>query len=293
MSENALGKASSDNGSVDKDSSVPVHRREEWLREHYWDKEESVYEMADIAGVSARTVSDWMDKKGVEKRGNHKRAHAVTDGDADDPDEYRSEGWLRNQYVEQNKSVIEMADSAGVTPTTICNWMDAAGVETRGPHQRDHITQATASDRLADESWLREKYVEEELSSLEIGERVERTAAAVRYWMDKHGIDARDPIDAVPRGEDHPDWDGGHTIEYGGEWIQQREKAIQRDGEACRRCGLSREKAREESGRDLHVHHIRKLKEFDDISEGHKLSNLLTVCQPCHDAIEGIPIDVT
>jgi 5-methylcytosine-specific restriction endonuclease McrA len=232
-----------------------------------------------------------MDKLGVEKRGNHKRADTVTDGDEPDAERYRSEEWLRTQYVEQNKSVVEMAEQAGVTPTTICNWMDAAGVEIRDPHQRDHIVSANASDKLADESWLRDKYVEERLSTPEIAERVGRTQAAVAYWMKKHGVEWRDSKEAAPRGEEHPDWDGGHTLEYGGEWQERREEAIQRDGEACRRCGTTREEARDKTGRDLHVHHIQKLKEFDDPSNGHELDNLLTVCQSCHAKIEGLPID--
>lgn len=291
MSESASGEADSDSDAPDKDSSVPVHHREEWLREHYWDKQMSVYEMAELADVSDRTISYWMDKKGVEKRGNHKRAHAVTNGETADAERYRSKEWLRTQYVGENKSVVEMADAAGVTPTTICNWMDAAGVETRDPHQREHIVNANANENLADSEWLREKYHGEELSTPEIAERVGRTQAAVAYWMRKHGVEWRSPKEAAVRGEEHPDWDGGHTLEYGGEWRERREEAIERDGEKCRRCGVTRKEVRETSGRDLHVHHIKKLKKFDDPSEGHRLENLLTVCQGCHAVLEGLPID--
>lgn len=276
---------------MSKTTSAPDYHREEWLRRHYWDEQMSVYDMADVAGVSDRTISYWMDKNGVEKRGNHKRAHAVTNGDTATAERYRSEEWLRAQYVEENRSVIEMADAAGVTPTTICNWMDAAGVETRGPHQREHIVNADATEKLTDGEWLREKYHDEELSTPEIAERVDCTAAAVGNWLQKHGIEARNAKEAALRGDDHPDWDGGHTLEYGSEWRERREEAIKRDGEKCRRCGVTREVARETSGRDLHVHHIKKLKEFGIPAEGHRLGNLLTVCQGCHAALEGLPID--
>lgn len=285
------GEPDSSTDGTSKEVSEPVHHQEEWLRRQYWDKERSVYEMADLADVSDRTISHWMDKLGVEKRGNHKRAHAVTGDNPDDARKYKSEEWLRTQYETERKSVIEMADMAGVTPTSICNWMDAAGVETRGPHQRDHVVNADVNEKLADKTWLQEKYVEQELSTPEIAERADCTAAAVWNWMGKHGLETRSPKEAIPRGEQHPSWDGGHTVEYGGEWQEQREKAIQRDSEKCRRCGVTREEERNTTGRDLHVHHIRKLKYFDDLSEGHSLDNLLTVCQDCHAAIEGLPID--
>ena len=291
MSESALGKATGSSDADDKESSVPVHHREEWLRRHYWDKEMSVYEMADVADVSARTIGDWMNKKGVEKRGNHKRAHAVANGNSEEAKRYRSKEWLRTQYVEENRSVIEMADVAGVTPTSICNWMDAAGIETRGPHQRSHIVQSDVTEILTDGAWLREQYVEKELSTLEIAERAGCTPATVSNWMEKHGIDARGPFECKPRGEDHPHWAGGHSLEYGPEWREKREKAIQRDGESCRRCGAERSTVRDRTRRDLHVHHIQKLKTFDNPSDAHELDNLLTVCSGCHAAIEGLPID--
>ena len=289
--ENACGEASSSTDADSIDSSVPVYHNEEWLRRHYWDKQMSTYEMGDIAGVSNRTICYWMDKNDVEKRGNHKRTHAVTGKSPDDAHKYKTKEWLRTQYVEKDRSVIEMADMAGVTPTTICNWMDAVGVETRGPHQRDHITNADANEKLADKAWLREKYEDEKLSTLKIAELAECTAAAVWLRMKKHGLKTRSPKEAIPRGEQHPSWDGGHSLEYGGEWIEQREKAIQRDNEQCRRCGVSRKEVQETTDRDLHVHHIRKLKRFDDLSEAHRLVNLITLCQNCHAALEGVPID--
>ena len=289
--ENACGEASSSTDADSIDSSVPVYHNEEWLRRHYWDKQMSTYEMGDIAGVSNRTIRYWMDKNDVEKRGNHKRTHAVTGKSPEDASKYKTKEWLQTQYVEEDRSVVEIADMAGVTPTTICNWMDAVGVETRGPHQRDHIIQSTASKQLSNESWLREKYEDEKLSTPKIAELVGRTQAAVAYWMRKHGVEWRDSKEAALRGEQHPDWDGGHSLEYGGEWIEQREKAIQRDNEQCRRCGVSRKEVQETTDRDLHVHHIRKLKRFDDLSEAHRLGNLITLCQNCHAALEGLPID--
>jgi len=53
-----------------------------------------------------------------------------------------------------------------------------------------------------------------------------------------------------------------------------REKTILRDGERCRKCGLSREENRRKSGKDLYVLHIKDRKD-------NNLRNLITLCSRC------------
>lgn len=73
---------------------------------------------------------------------------------------------------------------------------------------------------------------------------------------------------------------------YGREWTDVREEAIQQAGSECHRCGLSRSEHREQYGDDLHVHHITPVREFDQPSEAHSLSNLEPLCAVCHPIVE-------
>lgn len=67
---------------------------------------------------------------------------------------------------------------------------------------------------------------------------------------------------------------------YPDHWNRLRVKVLNRDGHECTNCGVS---AQEET---LHVHHK------TPISDGgsHSLSNLITLCHPCHEAEHNHPI---
>lgn len=81
----------------------------------------------------------------------------------------------------------------------------------------------------------------------------------------------------------------------GDNWEEQRQKAMERDGEKCVRCGISREKHKEQTGFDLHVHHRIPRKRFyndpdKDIEEANRLQNLITLCSSCHRILERLPV---
>jgi len=65
---------------------------------------------------------------------------------------------------------------------------------------------------------------------------------------------------------------------YNGErWEKARNAALARD-RVCQDCG---------TGDNLHVHHIRPVRTFDDYGEAHDLNNLVVLCQHCHPEWEG------
>lgn len=70
---------------------------------------------------------------------------------------------------------------------------------------------------------------------------------------------------------------------YGANWREQRAKARARDV-ACTRCGVFRN----ESGSDLHVHHIIPFRVFgvSQYKKANHLSNLTTLCDKCHRIVE-------
>jgi len=94
-------------------------------------------------------------------------------------------------------------------------------------------------------------------------------------------------------GENHPNWSGGYTNWYGANWDSQRKKAVIRDQSRCQDCGVSALTL----GKELHVHHIRPLKDFKNEYQeptwwerGNRLRNLVTLCPECHRKWEGIPL---
>lgn len=84
-------------------------------------------------------------------------------------------------------------------------------------------------------------------------------------------------------------WKGGHADYYGPNWKTQRRAARDRDGHTCQSCGITSTV----HGRAMQVHHIRPFKSFGYIAgvndlylEANDLSNLISLCAPCHISLE-------
>ena len=68
----------------------------------------------------------------------------------------------------------------------------------------------------------------------------------------------------------------------GANWDVQSMKARERDGFACRVCGI----AEEELGGRLDVHHQIPYRRFKSNVEANKLEHLVSVCPACHGQLE-------
>lgn len=103
--------------------------------------------------------------------------------------------------------------------------------------------------------------------------------------------DRKKKISAAFSADKHPNWQGGGDIKYRGRrgagWAAQREKAIQRDGFKCVRCGMSRQEHYEAHGCDLNVNHKRPFWQFNgDNQKANRLSNLESLCKKCHTEVD-------
>lgn len=99
---------------------------------------------------------------------------------------YRDETWLREEYAEKRRSSTELANDCGVTPTTICDWLERHGIERRNQQE------AQKPDKpYTDGDWLREEYVENGRSMKDIGEECDVSAAVILKWLRRHDIETR------------------------------------------------------------------------------------------------------
>jgi len=73
---------------------------------------------------------------------------------------------------------------------------------------------------------------------------------------------------------------------YGKDWDTVREQVKKRDKNRCQSCGVSVDSL----DRDLDIHHIMPLREFDSVGNANSLDNLVALCGSCHSKWEGIPL---
>jgi len=75
--------------------------------------------------------------------------------------------------------------------------------------------------------------------------------------------------------------------DYGSNWKEQRNKAIERDRYRCQSCGDHINELRDEESSGLEVHHIVPIREFDEPEDANFQENLITLCSKCHHKVEG------
>lgn len=158
----------------------------ERLRREYKNKQKSQVEIAEELGVDSSTVDRWMKKHGIETRSYSEAAS--TGGNIR---KLRDEEWLREQYKNQRKSTLEIADELDVSASTVSRWIDKHGIEKRSQSERQSEGNI---ERLWNGEWLREQYENQQKTTYEIAEELNVGRTTVCDWLKRHGITIRSSI---------------------------------------------------------------------------------------------------
>lgn len=108
---------------------------------------------------------------------------------------YKNKDWLYKKYYDEELNITEMAEIAGCSGMTICNWMDKFGYERRSNSEahkgieKIEFFKDWTEKEIKD--WLHEKYWEEKLSMYEIAKEVECCCQTIYNWMKKLDIEKR------------------------------------------------------------------------------------------------------
>lgn len=220
---------------------------------------------------------------------------------------YKERDWLKEQYIERNLSVTEVAGIAGTSTTTVKKWLRRHGLR-KGPGVRNRWTFANEGKLHADRDWLEEQYVVEGLDQASIARLAGVSRYTIRSWVRKHGLqkpagswtvgrapwnkgrryragwnhtpEVRRRLSGHKKGANNPQWRGGITrqavtIRRGVNEL--RPHVLERDGYRCRLCGAH--------SKQLEIHHIIPVWARPELVLD--LDNIATVCRPCHLEIGG------
>jgi hypothetical protein len=163
----------------------------------------------------------------------------------------------------------------------------------KGTHWREHKP-------FWEKDWLNNQYSMLGRTAMEIAKEYNCTESNILFWLRKHGIKARD-ISTIrkkkkwglcgsdnpmwnKRGNLNPNWKGGIASERQAFYVSRKWKDAcsfvwKRDNATCQRCHLYR-------GNDLSIHlHIHHIKSFSEKKLRAKPSNLILLCEACHNYI--------
>ena len=151
-----------------------------------------------------------------------------------------------------------------------------------------------------EKEWLIDNYVTNNRSTGDIAKEFGATDSAILFWLKKHDIPRRSISEARNikhwglagsdnpmwnmRGELNPNWKGGITPErqefYTSiAWKKSCSSIWKRDKATCQRCGLLH---KDDLGVPMHVHHIISFQEKELRAD---VSNLVLLCEPCHQFV--------
>lgn len=93
--------------------------------------------------------------------------------------------WLRHQYFDRKKEAEEIKEMIGC-PLTVLHWWFTE-------HDIDIRNNAEYRE-LYDKNWLRSKYIEDDMTAMEISEELGCAHGTVRDYLSQHGIRKRDEM---------------------------------------------------------------------------------------------------
>jgi len=111
------------------------YHNEAWLREKYHGEGLTLGEMGEMCGVTGTTISDWMDRHGIEKRGV-REAQRISGKHTD-------REWLAEQYHGKGRTLRSISEECDVDPVTIMNWMKRHNIPRRNygkAHREEKVT---------------------------------------------------------------------------------------------------------------------------------------------------------
>lgn len=199
---------------------------------------------------------------------------------------------LVDLYVDKGLSTYAIAKRVRRNPKRVYEWLVGYGIQPR-PRTWDTVS---GSQPFHDRTWLEHEYVQKGRSASDIAKACAVTENNVLFFLRKLGIPTRSMEQirankywgavgaANPmfgrRGAANPHWKGGATPERQAFYLSQEWKSVSRkvwarDKAACQHCGL-----RTAPGVQMHIHH--KVS-FAVGPLRAALSNLVLLCEPCHD----------
>jgi len=187
------------------------------LLEHiYLGHDFTIAEVAELFSCSESTVKNWL------RRHDLSKSRFTYEMPEDE---------LRRLYLDEGHSINEIADHYDCSYIAVHNRLEMHDIPIRSPGEA--LRDTDADDSYRDEEWLREKYHGEQLSKQLIAEQCGVAAGTIQWWMDQHGIEARDYSDAQTqrnqrRGDPYMNADRLRRL-YWEEGLTQRELAARFD----------------------------------------------------------------
>lgn len=160
-------------------------RDEAWLRARYYDDLLTVEQVAERAGVTAETVSRWMDEFDIERRTQTETQLIKEHGRIP---KFADKEWLETKYHEEKLTQDQIAELCGVSDPVINRWMKKHGIEARADAVYRAMAKPGVAHRLEGTNGYERVTLSHEGSTYHVG--IHRLCAVA--WFGMSYFDERD-----------------------------------------------------------------------------------------------------
>lgn len=250
-----------------------MHKDKDWLYQKYIIDNISMYQLAKSQDVTVATIRYWMNKFNIKIRNKEQAINPNI------RPYYRDKNWLFDQYINEKKSINEIAKICNATVMTIFNHLKEFNIEIRTQLQallEWRKRQIKLGKKHLDLNWLKEKG--KKLNIYEIAKICNTNPARIKSYATAHNIKikkkeprlterGRKSLSEAHKGSKNWNWNNG-VSEYKNHAIlkKTRLEALERDEHKCKFCNKEA----------TETHHI------DGTKENHDINNLISVCHKCH-----------
>lgn len=179
-------------------------RDEENLRRGYVEQGKSSVELSREWGCDKKTVLTWLDKHGIDTRPENKEKPVplVTTGQGYERWQNHHDGDMYSIYVHQLLAICEYGfdEAAGsvVHHENEVKWDNRPEniqiFDSQAEHSKHHVDKMEFdSEPWHDEDLLRELYVDEGMSSIDIANELDCAKHTVLKWLHRSGVDVEGP----------------------------------------------------------------------------------------------------
>ena len=250
-----------------------MYKDKDWLYQKYIVDNISMYRLAKTQNVAVTTIRYYLNKFNIKIRNREQSINPNI------RPYYRDKNWLFDQYVNEKKSIREIAKICNVSFMPISDYLKKFDIKTRSQPEASlewKKNQIELGKKYLDLNWLKEKG--KKLNIYEIAKIFNINPQAIRSYATAHNIKikkkepelterGRKSLSESHKGAKNFRWNNGAS-EYKNHAILKRVRleALERDKHKCKFCN---KKATE-------IHHK------DGTKENHDMNNLISVCHKCH-----------
>lgn len=198
---------------------------------------------------------------------------------------YKNRNWLHDQYINQRKSIIQIAKELNVNYVTIYNWLIKFDIEIRG--------NCPENSNYKNYDWIYDQYINKSKTIHQISLELDVSPTVIWQWLNRFNIPIRSPIEWISgdknpmkrdevvskiSGKNSYKWNGGSSkYPYCEKWTENLKSRIRLFFDnRCLLCG----KSQEDNGQKLSCHHVEYNKSTccDD-----SIPMFASLCRSCHN----------